>query len=483
MTGRGISWPLSLLFLFATSTLATLPLSQRSEQTQARCSTDFDWASNSQGLSPCLLTAFVWGSCFTGNWNVPQLPQGQKYDMPNSTTANLCTCSFAAYNLISACTACQGVDASIENWAAYDQSCGGFLTDSYFPANVTLPAGTAIPFWAGTDPQTWNDGRFDTAQAKALAQEGKPDMVQGQTTTDGGKKKKAPIGAIVGGVVGGVAVLVICGTIAYLIIHKRRREAADDGPYLNRPQIHGRSVSDVSGKSILIPQAMSVVHSYRPGTIYTTRTANTQTGSLHSLTSGYTSPVRVMSPPLPAQVSNREDYIEPFTLRSTSPPVSMPPLMTRKTSETTMHTTSNSTEYPPSAFVQDRNAAESSTPPRARFNPPAYSQYATPPSSPEPVDPTPQSPNRGGFAPGHRTRPEKVSVDTQQSYDSGTSYGHVAGESVSAIDEVVGRMGLMSPDSAVGSTFGAHTISTGQSANMRPTHKPSVSNPDNDTLA
>jgi hypothetical protein len=42
-----------------------------------------------------------------------------------------------------------------------------------------------------------------------------------------------------------------------------------------------------------------------------------------------------MSPPLPAQVTHCEDVIEPFTVRPTSPPVSMPP-MTRKTLETTL---------------------------------------------------------------------------------------------------------------------------------------------------
>ncbi|KAJ7139202.1 hypothetical protein C8R44DRAFT_301762 [Mycena epipterygia] len=171
MTGRRISWPLSLICFFATSTLAARSLEGRSEQTQGRCSNDFNWASNSAGFSPCLLTAYVWGSCFTGNWNVPALTPGNSYDNPNTTTANLCTCSWAAYNLISACTACQGFDTDPQNWAAYSQSCGAFLTDTYFPSNITLPTGTAIPFWAAKDPRTWSDGHFNTAQAQQLAQE------------------------------------------------------------------------------------------------------------------------------------------------------------------------------------------------------------------------------------------------------------------------------------------------------------------------
>jgi len=229
---------------------------------------------------------------------------------------------------------------------------------------------------------------------------------------------------------------------------------------------------------------MSVINSQRPTTIYTTGTIHTRTGSAHSLpyTSGYTYPVHTMSPPLPAQVSNREDVIEPFVLRSTSPPVSMPPSMARKTSETTLRSTVNNHDASGAMVVQERYVPESSGSERPRLNPPAYSPYASPASSPEPGD-QPQSPSRRDFAPGHRTRREKASVDTQQSYDSSTSHG--GGESVSAIDEVIGRMGLiLGPESVVGSTIGPHTVSTGQSANVvsRPTHKSSVSNPDNDTL-
>ncbi|KAJ7022970.1 hypothetical protein C8F04DRAFT_970860 [Mycena alexandri] len=449
MTSRAFLWPLCLIYFFTASTLATRSLSERSEQTQAQCTNDFDWATSSQGSTPCLLTAYVWGSCFTGNWDVPQLPQGSSYTNPNATTANDCTCSWAAYNLISACTACQGFDSAIANWAGYSQSCGGFETDTYFPSNITLPTGTAIPFWAGTDPRSWNDARFDTAQAKLIAQEHKPDFVQGQTPPDA-KKSKPPVGAIAGGVVGGVAVLVIGAAIAFWFVRKRNRDHAElagetsTHPYI-RPQIHGRSVSDVSGKSILTPQSMSVIQ--RPGTIYTTAgTIHTRTGSAHSLLpygSGYTSPVRVMSPPLTSQLVSREDVIEPFTLRPTSP---LAPGMTRKPSETTMATTYNNHEVPVGAFIASSEGSSE----RTRLNPPAYSPYISPASSPEPGDPTPTG--RTDFAPGHRTRHEKGSVDTQQSYDSSTT--HAPHDSASGIDEVIGRMRLtMASESVVGAAY------------------------------
>ncbi|KAJ7700300.1 hypothetical protein B0H16DRAFT_1749079 [Mycena metata] len=475
-TRRAFSWPLCLICFFTTSTLATRSLSERSEQTQAKCNDDFNWATSSQGSTPCLLTAYVWGSCFNGNWNVLPLAQGEQYTNPNSTTANDCTCSWAAYNLISACTACQGFDSAVANWAAYSQSCGGFETNAYFPSNVTLPTGTAIPSWAGTNPRTWNNAHFDTAQAQLIAQEHKPDLVQGQTPPDA-KKSKPPVGAIVGGVVGGVAVLVIGAGIAFWFIRKRNRDhvelANDTGahPFI-RPRIHGRSVSDDSGKSILTPQTMSIIQ--RPGTIYTTGgTIHTRTGSAHSLPygSGYTSPVRVMSPPPTSQLLSREDVIEPFTLRSMSPPS---PGMTRKPSETTMATTYNNHEVSVGAFIPSSEGSSE----RTRLNPPAYSPYVSPAPSPEPGERTPTG--RADFAPGHRPRHEKGSVDTQQSSDSSPT--HAARDStVSGIDEVIGRMRLTMASESVA---GAHTVSTGGSANVlsRPTHKSSVSNPDNETL-
>ncbi|KAJ7800868.1 hypothetical protein B0H14DRAFT_2465068, partial [Mycena olivaceomarginata] len=196
---RILSWMARICFHEASTAIAR-SLNSRSEQTQAQCGTDYNWASNSVGFSPCLLTAFVWGSCFTGDWDVPQLQQDESYTNPNSTTANLCTCSWAAYNLISACTACQGFESAVQNWAAYDQNCSSFLTDAYFPLRVPLPADTKIPFWAGTNPLTWNNGRFDTAQAQLLVQQNKPDLVQETlSSTVGEKSNRATIiGAAVG---------------------------------------------------------------------------------------------------------------------------------------------------------------------------------------------------------------------------------------------------------------------------------------------
>jgi hypothetical protein len=283
--------------------------------------------------------------------------------------------------------------------------------------------------------------------------------------------------------------VLIIGGIAFWFIRKRNQTtpAAEESgvrPYFTRPQIHGRSASDLSGKSILGPRSVSMVDSHRPETIYTTAgTLHTHTGSIHTLPySGYTSPVRAMSPPLPVHIAPRDlpDVIEPFTsLRPTSPPVSMPSSsIARKTSGTTLRSTATS-EPPAAVVVHERYAPDNSD--HARRNPPPYSPSAaaSPATSPEPTDPNPQP---SAFVPGHRNRSEKASVDTHTSYDSGTS--HNGGESVTGISEVIGRMGLImsSPESVMGSTVGPHTVATGQSANVRATHKANVSNPDNDPV-
>ncbi|KAJ3753240.1 hypothetical protein EV360DRAFT_2886, partial [Lentinula raphanica] len=75
----------------------------------ATCEDGFDWANNAAGVSPCVMAAATF-ACNTAGHNVPPLTPGAHYDPPNlaNNTVNVCQCSWAAYNLISMCTLCQG---------------------------------------------------------------------------------------------------------------------------------------------------------------------------------------------------------------------------------------------------------------------------------------------------------------------------------------------------------------------------------------
>ncbi|KAF9463134.1 hypothetical protein BDZ94DRAFT_639126 [Collybia nuda] len=74
----------------------------------AKCLDDFIWMQNSAGMSPCLVSSGVFAACAGPAWNIPSLNNTVHYTSPNGTTANDCSCSWSAYNLLGACTACQG---------------------------------------------------------------------------------------------------------------------------------------------------------------------------------------------------------------------------------------------------------------------------------------------------------------------------------------------------------------------------------------
>ncbi|KAJ7058722.1 hypothetical protein C8F01DRAFT_1302670 [Mycena amicta] len=532
----------SFLLLAAPALAGTL-LDIRSVQTQARCEPTFDWADNSIGATPCLLAAYVWGACFTGTWDVPALTEGNQYTNPNATTANLCTCSWAAYNLLSACTSCQGIDSGVQTWAGYTTDCQNYLTNVYFPSNIELPANILIPYWAGTNASTWDSGKFNVPQAQLVAglrQYTPPRLVFSLTFPQinpttllpaslppaPSTKSKTPIGPIVGGVIGGVCVLLIGGLIAFCYMrrsshqgHKRAASGAASSirTYMSRPTLHRRSMSEVSAKSILSSPhghgngngngaTMSILSpssgGHRPGTIYTTGTLHTRTGSAQSLVygSGNGSPQHSPAAHQLQFAVNREEIINPF-------PLALPSNATprHKGSESTLGTIyqsqeggsasgSGSTATPgtPSVVmtsymdaVPEHAHEETATAimeARAReaqeieldrlqnnTSPPAYTPYASPSPSPEP------QPAEQGRLLGHGKRGRgQPSVDSSRSYDSISSYGQEG--SISAIDDVIGRMGLVG---TVSSTGAPTTVATGQSVDVVPQtrHKPSVSNP------
>lgn len=116
------------------------------------------------GQNPCLIYAYMVGSCANVFVQVQALNQSTTYPPPVNDTsqgiesASLCTCSRTPYNLISACSACQGKD--IDSWANYNANCGNLDETYNFTAHV--PPGTALPVWA-TQQTNATEFVWDTA--------------------------------------------------------------------------------------------------------------------------------------------------------------------------------------------------------------------------------------------------------------------------------------------------------------------------------
>jgi len=325
--------------------------------------------------------------------------------------------------------------------------------DSYFPADITIQAGTTIPSWAGTNPTAWTNAQFDVNEAKGFASQGKPDL----SPTRLNSKKSTPVGAIAGGVVGGV--LVLCaGAVVFWFMRRRK-----NGPQRPERPIHGRSMSDLSQKT--------ATTNYHPGfgdgrSYATSPTVRTHSSSAHSIShfgsaqgSIFSSPIqppaRLLSPPPPVPLlpMNREDVIEPFIVSPTSPAPRSPPPLRRKAS--------SDTSVQPVVRVEETIPEEdSSTPGRRRVNPPAYtpSPYA---SQTQLVSSSPGPGVANREIRGHRPgRGEKGSQDTQTSWDSYGSRSMGVGGGGNVAGDAAQQIGFHIPRRSVNTVSVQHSRQT-----------------------
>ncbi|GLB36752.1 hypothetical protein LshimejAT787_0310390 [Lyophyllum shimeji] len=490
-----------LVMALAGLAAARLPrqLDTRAFTSSAVCTSDFSWTDNAKGVSPCSLAAVVLGTCAGNSWNVQPLPDGKThYTAPNvsSNTVNPCSCSWAAYNLISACTLCQGFEQSIMPWPAWIEECGDKVSTEYFPHRYTLPVDTAIPAYAGNNPAQWSDQRFNVQEARAIHDQGKPDITQTQLPN----KSSTPVGAIVGGVIGGLAVVILGGLAAFFMYrrkHQRHTSAAATHGYGDALG-HSRTMSDLSQKSTGIgfgyqPMERSFVTSpsTRPPVSPTSGTMHTHSSSVHSLsyfgsvnnsTAPYASPspppaARTLSPspPLVHHGMNREDIIVPFTLppspQTVAQQASPPNLADRKRADGAIIPVYDSPNSLPSHIIQSGESSNDSPTPRRRLNPPAYSivdTYSQAPASSRPV------------------HSKKGSADTQHSLETtpagattirpGSTTGN--GSTIGAIDEIIEQLGLEHGQDSVSGSGG--TLATGQSRQFSGNQpfRPVIGNPD-----
>ncbi|EPQ58035.1 hypothetical protein GLOTRDRAFT_119936 [Gloeophyllum trabeum ATCC 11539] len=352
------------------------------------CQSQYSWMDNHLQQSPCLVLAYLLARCNEGSWTIQPLQNNPitSYNTPGQTCTpvDVCECSWSAYNLISACTLCQGsaFAESVHTWDAYKTNCTGYYsTSTYWPtSNFTVPDTTAIPYWAGTDPTTWSNGIFDLTSAQNLAGQGHSDL------PDDTSSKKTPVGAIAGGVVGAIALLsAILGIVAWRIIRKRRQAKENweqPGVNGNNGTLHKHSLSGTTAFS----GDMTEMGTTTPLNLSGMANTNTTT----------------------AAVAHRNTYVSrrmpstEFTIASTDVEGGLSPSRagwhSRTTSAgsestTSLHHQSQSIDVilssprrdvtSPSLLDDDDQGDYITTPPRSRqrFNPPSYADViaATPP--------------------------------------------------------------------------------------------------------
>lgn len=163
-----------------------------------------------------------------------------------------CTCSWASYNLFSACMLCASSSPTLVSWDEWTANCPTNLTSTttYFPSNagVTLPSNTSIPCYAGSNPRSWPNGTFNAVAASDIAALSYSDLTGAAgSCASSTSSHKTPVGAIVGGVVGGaVLLLLVCGCVLFVTLRRRRR--AKSSPEITRsdsPHLDEKSAKDV----------------------------------------------------------------------------------------------------------------------------------------------------------------------------------------------------------------------------------------------
>ncbi|KAG9007391.1 hypothetical protein FRB94_014418 [Tulasnella sp. JGI-2019a] len=136
-----------------------------SQTSAAVCNQQHLWMENDMSQSPCIVASSLEKQCVTGSWTVPALNDTGPYSPPTSETSNVCRCNPVTYNLISACSVCQG--GEVGSWTDWIQNCPTNVTDgNKYPLQV--PSGTTIPKWAECPPSN-TSGYFSAANAYALS--------------------------------------------------------------------------------------------------------------------------------------------------------------------------------------------------------------------------------------------------------------------------------------------------------------------------
>ncbi|CAE6425427.1 unnamed protein product [Rhizoctonia solani] len=234
---------------FAVSTLAVIGLfiAQAQAQTEPIWSnvtcTDQLWSLNSAGWTPCLVSAHLSAQCTTDNsWGVPAIGTEGPYSPPNGTYANRCRCNSVQWNLLSACSMCQGGQAG--TWQRWTVNCSSTVTTSASEGGYPLliPSGVSVPHWAYYDftlsgifnaviasQQTGPESSAVSSSTPTGTRTSSTSATAVATSTnvpsgsDDAKSSGSNTGAIVGGVVGGVVGIALIAVIAFIVVRKNKQ--------------------------------------------------------------------------------------------------------------------------------------------------------------------------------------------------------------------------------------------------------------------
>ncbi|KAG8952430.1 hypothetical protein FRC04_004490 [Tulasnella sp. 424] len=136
------------------------------------------------------------------------------YNPPQGAGVTVCRCNTVVYSLLSACSYCQG--GIVGKWSDWIAFCPSTYVSNNFPQ--TVPSDTAVPGWADLDPTAAGIWNPTAAQQYATTGSSGNSTVTPVPSASGGKKTN--VGAIVGGVIGGIALLAAIGFLVWFLMRR-----------------------------------------------------------------------------------------------------------------------------------------------------------------------------------------------------------------------------------------------------------------------
>ncbi|KAG2361881.1 hypothetical protein BDR07DRAFT_1090458 [Suillus spraguei] len=334
------------------------------------------WSVNDSGQSPCDIVAQVYNACSSTTYGAISPSSFEDSFIPVGANATLCTCSWASYNLLSACMCCVTGLPSFVSWDAWIKNCVALTsTTTYFPwdSGKRLPSNTTMPYYASYYPGNYTNQTFDENFVSDIGAGSKPDLngsPLSSTSSSSSSSSSSSVGPIVGGIIGGIVLLLLlCGFFFFIICRKRRRAA--QFPHIWNGSHLAVATKDSTTRGPLAPSGYPQTSAAMSTSAYTIQPNHIRNApsaaSLHSLhiasptSAGHTTSLASPNAPVLIPVSDVADVITPFL--ATRP--STRPGTPNKKSATRSH------DQPAHEPAASRHS------PRSRMNPPPYT-----PSSP-----------------------------------------------------------------------------------------------------